>query len=285
MKRAAILSLALVVALTLSARIAQAAPGDELATITVPVPSPSGIGVSVAADCEGNLFYTNYGDPNLHKIAADGTLIETVPLTMGGTSITMGEIAWDNDRELLWGAGDSPFPVPVYQIDPTTGVATYMFDGMSDGFTLTDGIAYDGHDGTIWHSTDVSDRVDHFAADGTPLGSITPMDPAGGVLGEISGVMVGTGDLFYIGRNGSGEIVVVSKTTGDYISSFATIGGRDEGLECDAVNFAPTLAVWSKDAYDDTITAMEVEGGTCVCGGAPTATEQTTWGRIKSNYR
>jgi len=284
MKRLVILGVALSAILGFSTTV-QAAPGDELSTITVAVPSPSGIGVSVAADCEGNLYYTNYTSPFLHKIAADGSLIATVPLTLAGTSVTIGEMSWDNDRGILWGAGDTSIPVPVYQIDPVTGDVTYMFDGMSDWLSLTDGFAYDGHDGTVWHSTDVSTRVDHFAADGTPLGSITPLDAAGAPLGSISGLMVGTGDLFYCGRNGLGEIVIVTKSTGAFITSFATVGGRDEGLECDAVNFSPTLAVWSKDAYDDSITAMEVEDGTCVCGGAPTAIEQTTWGQIKSNYR
>ena len=33
------------------------------------------------------------------------------------------------------------------------------------------------------------------------------------------------------------------------------------------VSFPGKTAVWSKDAYDDTVTALEVEAGTCACGG------------------
>ena len=83
--------------------------------------------------------------------------------------------------------------------------------------------------------------------------------------------MVGVGDLLYLGRNGLVEIVQVKKSNGDYIGSFASPGGaRDEGLECDPVNFAPKLALWSREFNSPGfISAIEIEGGTCTCGGEP----------------
>jgi len=58
------------------------APGDVVAVIGVPVPSLSGIGVSIAADCAGNLYYTNHQTPTLHKMTGAGALINSTPLTV-----------------------------------------------------------------------------------------------------------------------------------------------------------------------------------------------------------
>lgn len=255
-------------------------PGDALAVVPVSVASPSGIGVSIAADCDGDLYYTNYGDPTLHKMTAAGAHISSVGLTLGGSPISIGEITWDNDRAVLWGATDVSSPVMIYKIDPATGVCSGGFAGQQ-GITLTDGIAYDDGDDSIWHSTDVSTDIAHFLTDGTALPSLTPVDAGGSPLGSISGVCVGLGDRLYIGRDGLGEIDLINKSTGVLISSFATPGGRDEGLECDRINFAPLVALWSKDAYNNLVTAIEVEPGTCACGGA-ISTESSTWGQIKS---
>jgi hypothetical protein len=88
----------------------------------------------------------------------------------------------------------------------------------------------------------------------------------GSRLGSISGVTVGKGDILYLGRNGYGEIVKITKA-GDYLGIFASPSGRDEDLECDLISFAPKEVLWSKDAYGDYADAIEVEVGTCVCGG------------------
>ena len=245
--------------------------GDILANVTVPVPSPSGIGIGIAVDCAypANLYYTNTGSDLLHTMTATGVHISSTPMTDAATGnpISFGAIAWDNSRQLLWGGTDSSCPVEVYQIDPSTGVATYQFSMLSQTWCFCDGLAYDGIDDTVWVSDDISDDIEHFQADGTYLSTLTPTNAAGGTLGGISGVLVGKGDQLYLGRNGWGEIVQVKKSDGSFIASFATPGGRDEDLECDVVSFPGKTAVWSKDAYDDTVTALEVEAGTCVCGG------------------
>src|SRR5207244_2716145 len=52
---------------------------------------------------------------------------------------------------------------------------------------------------------------------------------------------------------------------GSFISSFSSPGGRDEDLACDNINFLPYLVIWSRDAYNNTIDAIEVGDGTCKC--------------------
>ncbi len=59
----------------------------------------------------------------------------------------------------------------------------------------------------------------------------------------------------------------IKKSDGSFIGSFSSPSGRDEDLECDIVNFPGKTAVWSKDAYNNTITAFEIEPGTCACSG------------------
>ncbi len=262
---------------------ARADVGDTLAVITVPVPSSSGTGIGIAVDCgdPANLYYTNSDDPTLYKMTSAGVLISSTPMVdvASGAPISFGAIAWDKSRQLLWAGTDSLVsPVSVYQIDPSTGLATYQFTAITGGFGFTDGLAYDGTDDTIWVSDDVSTIIDHFQSDGTFLGTLTPTDAAGDPLGAISGVLVGKGDLLYLGRNGLGLIDQVKKSDGTFIGSFASPGGRDEDLECDVVSFPGKTVIWSKDAYNDTVTAIEVEDGTCECGGGGELTGRMTGG-------
>ena len=250
-----------------------ATPGDTLARIFVPVPSPTCCGIGIAVDCEGNLFYTNSFSDTLYKMDKTGLLLDKKPLTDAatGASISFGAISWDKTRNKIWaGTDNSGNPALIYLIDPATGVSTFRFSGQPGCCGFTDGIAYDGSDNTIWHSDDVADSISHYDTSGTYLGSIRPKDAAGNFYTTISGHVVGKGNIMYVGLNGLGTIVTVDKTTGDFISSFTTIGGRDEDLECDVINFAPLEVLWSKDAYDNSVYAIEVETGTCICAGEPT---------------
>ncbi len=246
------------------------AAGDLIATVPLPVP---GVGVSVAVDCDGLVYYT-IGDGNLYVMDKDGVLMDTLPVTDSatGASLNMDEMAWDASREVLWAQLHDSNPVDVYQVDRATGVATFQWTSQTNSAgTYRDGLAYDGTDDTIWLSGDVSETVEHYQADGTYIGQITPKDASGGTLGAISGVIVGVGDLLYLGQNGRAEIVQVKKSNGDFVESFASPGGtRDEGLECDPVNFAPKLALWSREFYaPGHLAVIELEEGTCTCGGEP----------------
>ncbi len=254
---------------------AMAQPGTLIRNVPLPV---RGFGVSVAVDCNGNVYYTLAGNTNLFKMDKDGKLLATIPITnaAGGGGLLIDEFAWDNTRKVLWAQEHDTNPIKIYQLEPTTGVATFKFAAGSSIGTFRDGIAFDASDDTLWISGDVSNFIDHVkASDGTPAtpAQITPKNATGGTLGLISGVIVGVGDLLYLGQNGRQKIVRVKKSNGDFIGDFASPGGaRDEGLECDAVNFPGKLALWSREFNDTASTpafmsVIEVEPGTCACGG------------------
>lgn len=252
----------------LAALSAQADPGDLVTSVNLPV---SGFGVSIGANCDGNLYYTQ-GNHNLYKMDKSGTLLDTIPITdsVSGAPLTMDEMAWDNGRKVFWAQRHGSNPVEVYKLDPATGVATHAFTSATNSLgSFRDGIAYDASDDSIWISGDVSTTIEHYqACDGSLLGHITPKNAGGGNLGMISGVTVGVGDLLYLGRNGLRQIVQVKKSDGSFIGAFASPGGaRDEGLECDAASFAPTLVLWSRDV-NNFLVAIELEPGTCTCQSA-----------------
>jgi len=245
-----------------------ASAGDLIANVNLPIP---GFGVSVAANCTGDIFYTLFGESNLYVMDKEGALIATLPVRdVAGAPVFIDEMAWDDTRGMLWGVEHGSNPEDVYLIDPTTGDATFQWQSATVSVgSFRDGIAFDGTDGTVWITGDVSTTIEHYQDDGTPLATITPKNASGGTLGLVSGVTVGVGDLLYLGQNGAVQIVQVKKSNGDFLASFASPGGaRDEGLECDAFSFAPKLALWSREFNSPGfVSAIEVEAGTCVCGG------------------
>jgi hypothetical protein len=249
------------------------AAGDLIGNVTLPV---TGGGVSVAVDCSGNVYYTLASSNNLYKMDKVGTLLSTTPIvSVAGGPLFMDEFAWDETRHVLWAQEHGTSPINIYRLDPATGVATFAFAAGSSIGTFRDGIAYDGSDDSLWISGDVSSVIDHVkASDGTPAtpAQITPKDSVGATLGSISGVIVGQGDLLYLGQNGLQQIVQVKKSDGSFISIFTSPGGaRDEGLECDPVNFAPKLALWSREFNPpDFMSVIELAPGTCACGGVVT---------------
>jgi hypothetical protein len=249
------------------ASTAWAAPGDLIVTVPLAV---SGNGVSVANNCLGEIYYT-HTDAVLYKTDAAGNDLGSVPIIdAAGNSVAIDEMAWDESRQLLWGQEHNSNPVDVYTINAGTGAATFAFTAantISIG-SFRDGIAYDSTDDTLWLTGDVSTTVEHYTMGGAFINQITPTDAAGNPLDLISGITVGVGDLLYLGRNGAVQIVQVTKSTGAFIAAFASPAGtRDEGLECDAFSFAPTLALWSREYnLPGDITAIEIEPGSCECG-------------------
>lgn len=248
-------------------------PGDAIATVPLPV---AGQGVSVANNCQGEIYYT-HTDAVLYKMDAAGADLGSVPIVdASGNLVVIDEMSWDETRQLLWGQEHDSNPVDVYTINAGTGVATFAFTAnntVSIG-VFRDGIAFDSTDDSLWISGDISDTIEHYTSAGAFINQITPTDAAGATLGLISGVAVGVGDLLYLGRNGAVEVVQVQKSDGSFIDSFASPAGtRDEGLECDAFSFAPNFALWSREFnFPGDITAIEVESGTCACGGVLTCT-------------
>lgn len=270
-----------------------AAPGDAIVTVPLAVP---GQGVSVANNCQGEIYYT-HTNAVLYKTDATGADLGSVPiLDAAGAPVAIDEMAWDESRQILWGQVHGVSPVSVYTVNATTGAATFAFSATNSvGIgTYKDGIAYDSTDDSLWISTDVSDTVEHYTTAGTFINQITPLNAAGGTLGSISGVTVGVGDLLYLGRNGNVQIIQVKKSDGTFISSFASPAGtRDEGLECDAISFAPTLALWSREFNNppSDITAIEIEPGSCECGGGAVVSctlgfwknHPEEWGNLEPN--
>ena len=263
-----------VVMLLMATSQASAQPGTLIATTPLAV---AGNGVSVGADCTGAVYYTLAGDSNLYKMDKAGVGMGSVPVvdSVTGGPLQMDEMTWDQSRQIFWAQLHGSNPVVVYTLNATTGVATLAFTSSTISVgSFRDGLAYDGTDDTLWLSGDVSTTIEHYSTAGALLGTITPKNALGGVLGSISGVAVGVGDLLYLGRNGAVQIVQVKKSNGDFVASFASPGGtRDEGLECDATSFAPKLALWSRE-YDAPgyVAAIEIEAGTCECGGGATLT-------------
>ncbi len=249
------------------AALVVAAPGDLVKNVNLPV---TGSGVSVGVDCDGNVFYTLSGTNNLYKMDKDGNLLDTIDV-----GNQFDEISWDNGRKVFWAVLHGSNPVDVYTIDPVTGAATFKFTSVTNSVgSFRDGLAYDGNDDTLWISGDVSTTIEHYASDGTSLGAITPKDVTGAALGAISGVFVGIGDQLYLGQDGLQQIVRVKKSDGSFIDEFASPGGaRDEGLECDSVNFAPLTVLWSREFNaPGFVSVIELEAGSCSCGGAPPGT-------------
>lgn len=270
--------------------IVVAAIGSLLDTVGL----PGNPAVSVGGTFDGTYYMTTGASDNQIDIylppapdAAPGlppdpaTLISSktvLDAADGVTPVVISALAWDPSRSKLWGAyGDKMWLIAIG--DPTVSgnvLATFQFSPSAQapgevgphpsglpGFYLVDGLAYDGNDDSIWYSPDVHNNVYHFASDGTYVGKVTPKDANGLADGYVSGVAVGSGNTLYIGRNGFAEIRRIDKTTGDFISTFATTAGRVEDLTCDPVTYAPKEAILAKDAYNGLYEAFEVEEGTC----------------------
>lgn len=243
--------------------------GTLITNVNLPV---AGSGVSVAVDCSGNVYFT-HGSSTLYKMNKSGALLATTPITnAAGGPVSIDEFAWDETRKVLWAQEHGTSPINIYELNPATGVATFRFAAGSSIGTFRDGIAYDGADDSLWISGDVSSFIDHVkASDGSPAtpAQITPKNATGGTLGSISGVIAGQGDLLFLGQDGRQQIVQVKKSDGSFLSVFASPGGaRDEGLECDPVNFAPKFALWSREFNSPGfMSVIELTAGTCACGG------------------
>ncbi|HEY3294145.1 MAG TPA: T9SS type A sorting domain-containing protein [bacterium] len=240
--------------------------GEVLRTISVPVPAPNNLGVSIAADCDGHLYYTNYLVPQLYQITATGELVDSVALhTSAGTPVNIDEIVWDQSRGLLWGAEDATFRI--FLIDPATGLCTFQFTGLvqEPPIRVNDGLAIDPTNGTIWHSPDVSDSIGHFSSSGVYLGSLIPLGPTGQPDRDISGIVVGTGNRMFVGHDGQGRVSVVNKLTGVWIRDLVTLPARLQGMECDAVNFAPNVVLWVRNGLNNTLYAVQLDSGACAC--------------------
>ena len=285
---------------------AYAVVGDLLDTVGVPSGLANSNNCSVAAAFDGTYFYTMQGGLDVGCAGStlqvfdppapvappgapphDATLVATKTIVdAGGNPVSISAVDFDPSRSTpgsakLWGA----YADAVYLIDigdPTvTGpaVATFQFNPGVGGIALVDGLAWDNNDDTLYYSPDVNLNVYQFSLGtgvnpplGTLMNTVTPKNAAGEADGFVSGVAIGAGNTLYIGRDGNAEIRRVDKTTGAFVSTFATTAGRVEDLVCDPVTYAPLEAILAKDAYGGPkedpgnhafYEAFEVEQGTC----------------------
>jgi hypothetical protein len=271
--RRIMLSVAVFVVLT---SVAYAAPGDLLGTVTLP--GNGSCNVAGTFDCtyymaiDSNSCFSSTIGIYLPPIDGNGaaTRVSTKNIVDGGVNdVNISALAWDPSRGRVWGAYDAN----IYLIDvgdPTVdgnAVATWQFNTNVGGISLVDGLAYDPNDDTLYYSPDVDANVYHFTVGGTLSNTVTPKDSCGIPDGRVSGVAIGSGNTLYIARNGAAEIRLVDKTTGAFISQFATTSGRVEDLTCDPITYAPNEAILAKDAFSGLYEAFEVEPGTCPCIG------------------
>jgi len=247
----------LVLSIGLATPSAFAAEGDILRQIDC-----AGSGVGVAFDGTTLYWPKGFGSFTLGTCDVDGNVGADLPIIGLNDAITT--VAYDITRNLLWaatsnlGGGDRD----IYQIDTTTGQSTFMFVMNSDGLGLTDGLAYDGQDDTLWITGDVSTTISHYETDGTAI-AVNVAVPG---TGQISGVAAGI-DVLYLGHDGQNIITKHAKSDLSLLATFNTGQGRTEDLECDPNTFPGFDAIWSKDANDSVLVAYEVADGTCPLGG------------------
>ncbi|MFC2174078.1 hypothetical protein ACFLU6_15880, partial [Acidobacteriota bacterium] len=265
---------------------ARAAPGDLLGTVQLPVPLPPSTdsGMGLAFDGE-SIYYAYKYEDKLHICMQDGTgaceHIGTKSIVdKRNNPVALGVITWDPGRGKLWAATSGKSPNEIYLIEVKKGKkakAEFMFnapypdpDSPEPDAVVTDGIAYDISDDTLWVSPDLDCYVYQYSlgTDGNPMGTllhrVAAKDGLGSVDCFISGVAIGSEGTLYIGRNGFNEIRRIDKTTGEMISTFATTAGRVEDLACDSASYSPLEAILARDAFRSIYEAFEVEPGTCV---------------------
>lgn len=241
--------------------VASAANGDQLRQITANTNGTAcgdnaggfKVGVGIAFDGT-NLLVSCYNDSTVTAVSpVDGSQVAIHPI-FGASSL--GALAWDNGRGLLWAC--SGFN-QIGTIDLITNAFTPVFSG-----GCFDGLAYDGSDDTIWASDDAASTTEHYTITGTLLSSHS----WGGGLGSYgnSGIAVG-GPLLYLANDGGSSIYTSPKDFSSAPAFFATFPRRLEDMECDNINFPGVGAMWSKDAYDNVLNAWEIPNGSCIFGG------------------
>lgn len=251
---------------------AGAATGDILRTLNV-TPSPAcGVTVGIAFD-GSELSVTCIYDNVITRVdTATGANLGSVTIAGIPASEGIGAISYDADAQQLWIGTALITPQKVYTAPWNAAVklagaslGTYRFSHYLGGYSIIDGLAYDGTDGSVWLSPDVDGSVFHYTQAGTLLGTFSVSGYLGG-CGN-SGIAVASATHLYLANNGC-EAIYRSDKAGASIVPFAGLSGkRVEDLECDNTTFAPKSVLWSKDAYDFELNAFEVPAGDCAEGG------------------
>jgi hypothetical protein len=263
------------VAMTVLIGGAQAVPGQSLGVVVL----PGNGGCSVGGSFDGTFYITVNTNScqgtviGIYKPPPTGagpaTLISTKAVVDGANNpVTISAVDWDAGRGLLWGVfGSTTGRAWLINLgDKTmsgTATATLAFNYNIPGIQLIDGLAHDFILDQVHISPDVSAGWWSFKPDGTPMGMVTVRNANNQADGLVSGLAIGASNTMYVARNGTGEIRRVNKSTGAFVSSFATTNFRVEDLTCDQTTYAPKEAILAKDAFGSSYEAFEVEPGTC----------------------
>ena len=229
----------------------------------------SGLGVGVTFD-GSYLWYSCYNDPTDLYRADPKTGVVSAFYTIDSG---LGAIAYDAKDNVIWavpGGGLHNGAVWKISLDAMHNVAgsTIAFNAGADADDLSDGLAFDATDDTLYFKPDNSSPIHHYTTTGTKLADIPGYsDPCD--ADRVSGLAIG-GNLLFEGKNGCSHVYVVDKHTLKLQFDFSTGEVRDEGLSCDNKTFAPVDVMWSKEAYVPTrAIAFAIPAGTCGAGGAP----------------
>jgi hypothetical protein len=222
--------------------------------------------------------------------AGPATLVLTVTTNPTPTR-GWGSLAMRTDKGDLIGCGNkTPFGEGTHHIfriplsksfatsEAPSTVPVELFAGEPglSAAVICDGIAWDAVDNRVYQSPDVFHTVYRFTETGEPAledigdgSSSTVSVPESCNGGGASGVAV-SGDSLYLGCANDPEIYRVDKRTGEILEVFGSPQLRTEDLECDPVTFAAEQkdVLWTKDATDNNVIAVEVARGTCG-GSAP----------------
>jgi hypothetical protein len=214
-----------------------------------------------------NLWFSCGSAPDLFRTNAMTGVVSLSYFSHSGS----GAIAYDGVHNGLWtavGITGTVAGIQFVQLDALKNPVstTFKFDpGLG---SLIDGIAYDSNDNSLYVSEDGAQTIHHYNAFAPFLLKDVRNWAQFGTC-QNSGLAIGGNDLFQ-GANGCSHVWVTNKVTNAPVFDFGTAvaGGRDEGLSCDSVTFAPTEVMWSRDAFLGSATAFEIPSGTCGVGGA-----------------
>lgn len=257
------------------------APGDALAQIN-PVVACAGVGVAYDGT---NILFTCGSDAVVHKTDLTGADLGGVTiLGAGGATPGLDAIAYDPTEGALYGGDlDGAGTCRIWSADLGTGMATLKF-GYVDSAPLArcsaffyDGLTVDTTTNTLWTSADVNDTIHHFNKDGTSAGPDIPfttltagMCPWAQGLGAAgcwnSGLAIGLDGNLFAGTANDGKIVQLDPSVPSILGTFATVGGRDEDLECGPLftktDGSTVETILSRD-LGGRIDVLEAPAGTC----------------------
>lgn len=260
---------------------ASAAPGDTLAQIT-PVAACAGVGVAYDGT---NILFTCGSDAVVHKTDLTGADNGGVTIIgAAGNTPGLDAIAYDPTEGALYGGDlDGAGNCRVWSADPVTGTATLKFSYVDSGplarcsAVFYDGLTVDTVTNTLWTSPDVNETIHHFNKDGTSAGPDIPfttltagMCPWAQGFGAVgcwnSGLAIGLDGNLFAGTASDGKIVQLDPSVPSVLGTFATVGGRDEDLECGPLftkaDGSTVETILSRD-IDGRIDVLEAPAGTC----------------------